>query len=79
MQHQEESEREKDNTIWKSEMEKEREKTLHSWELIGSLKDSLEKKGIKKDGVVGDGVDSGNFQDKGQVRAQGVKRGYLLI
>ena len=76
---QEEEERVKDNTMWKSEMEKERENTLHSWELIGSLKDSLEKKGTKKDGVVGDGVDSGNFQDKGQVRAQGVKRGYLLI
>ena len=92
---QEDDNRLKEDKMWESGLvEGGREKSLHSWEMISSLRGSLEQKGMQKNslehkgtrqtnGLV-DEIESGCFRRAGQQpnegeRARGVKRDYVLI
>ena len=78
----EDEERLKEDKLWKSElMMMEEEKSIHSWEMINNLRESLEKqKGTRQKNE----VESENFQRtpvpiENHRAPQGVKRDYVLI
>ena len=64
---QEDEERLNEDKIWKSESERGREKTLHSWEMISNLRESLEQKGTRQTNGLVDEVESGRFQRSGDM------------
>ena len=76
----EDEERLKEDKMWKSELMV--EESLHSWEMISNLRQSLEKQ--KATTMQKNEVESENFQRtdapiEGHRAPQGVKRDYVLI
>ena len=69
----------KEDKMWKAELmvERERDKSLHSWEMINNLRESLEQK--KKTEVESGGFQRSGATMEGHRAPQGVKRDYLLI
>ena len=78
----EDEERLKEDKLWKSElMMMEEEKSIHSWEMINNLRESLEKqKGTgQKNEVEGENFRRTGAPIEGHRPPQGVKRDYVLI